>query len=365
MITDKKRRAILPLFVAGLALVAGCKDQLQEEKQIAFSMSETMYEHCEFTKAEMTTVKNEIRLFGKIEADNNKVAEVHSTVSGVVNKIHVGLGDYVKQGQTLASIQSIEVAAFQKEKLEAANAVTIAEKNLQVAKDLFSGKLNSEKDVALAEAELENARAELKRISEVHTIYNLKAGSEFDIVAPINGFIITKKIVPNELLRSDDNEALFSIADTRDLWAVAYVNESNISKITEGQTVSVSTLAFPDTIFTSKIEKIYNVIDPQTKSIKIRAVIDNDNFQLKPDMNCTVTVSYPESEMMTTIPSSAVIFDKNKYWVMVFKDKNNMETREVDIYRQLGDVTYIKSGINNGETVISENGLLIYDAIND
>jgi len=348
-----------------LFLANACAEQKLEEDHVIYSMSDTMYSRCEFSVATETMVKNEIRLFGKIEADNNKVAEVHSTVSGIVKSIHVGLGDYVQQGQILASMQSIEVASFQKEKLDAINSVTISEKTLQVVRDLFAGKLNSERDVALAEKELENARAELNRIEEIHKIYNLKGGSQFDIITPISGFIITKKIVTNELLRSDDMDAIFSIADTKDMWAVAYVSESDISKIAEGQNIAVKTLAFPDITYQSKIEKIYNVIDPQTKSIKIRGVINNDNLQLKPDMNCTVTVSYPEDKRMVTIPTSSVIFDKSKYWVMIFKDRHNIETRKIEIYRQLGDITYVKNGITDGETVISKNGLLIYDAIND
>jgi cobalt-zinc-cadmium efflux system membrane fusion protein len=82
-------------------------------------------------------------------------------------------------------------------------------------------------------------------------------------------------------------------------------------------------------------------------------------------MNCTVSVSFSENQKMIAVPSSSVIFDKSKYWVMVFKDKYNIETRKVEIYRQLGDLTYIKSGLTEGETVISKGGLLIYDAIND
>jgi len=82
-------------------------------------------------------------------------------------------------------------------------------------------------------------------------------------------------------------------------------------------------------------------------------------------MNCTVSVKYSESEKMIAVPSSALIFDKSKFWMMVFKDKKDIETRKVETYRQLKDTTYIKSGIGEGETVISGNALLIYDAIND
>jgi cobalt-zinc-cadmium efflux system membrane fusion protein len=99
--------------------------------------------------------------------------------------------------------------------------------------------------------------------------------------------------------------------------------------------------------------------------MKVRVKIFNADLKLKPEMNCTASLSFSENQKMIAVPSSSVIFDKSKYWVMVFKDKHNIETRRVEIYRQLGDLSYIKSGLTEGETVISKDGLLIYDAIND
>lgn len=338
---------------------------MPEEKATAFSMSDSMMAKCEFYKVIQTDAKNEIRLFGKIAADNSRMARVTPVVGGVVKSIKVELGDYVTQGQLLASIQSSEVAEFQKEKLDALNDVAIAEKNLQITKDLFLDKLNSEKDVAVADRELVKAKAELVRINEIYSIYNLKDGSIFDVVAPISGFVISKKISQNEQLRSDNSEPIFSIAEISEVWVLANVNESDIAKIQVGYEVAVRTLAFPDISFPGKIDKIFNVIDPETKSMKVRVKIANPDLKLKPEMNCTVTVSYSENQQMLTVPSSAVIFDKSQYWVMIFKDKHNIETRKVEVYRQLGDLTYLKSGIKEGESVISKNGLLIYDAIND
>lgn len=354
---------------AGIALcvliLSSCGSKQEEETLKTFTMSDAMLKKCEFYTAGEQDVKNSIRLFGKIEADNNKMAQIYPILSGVVTSINVGLGDYVKQGQILASIQSVEIAGFQKERLDAINDVATAEKNLQVAKDLFSGKLNSERDVTIATKELEMAKAELKRINEIYSIYNLKSGSVYNIVAPMSGFVITKSIFQNEQLRSTDAEALFTIAETKEIWAVANVNEIDISKIKEGYDVSVQTLAFPDQPYKSKIQKIYNVIDEQTKSMKIRTSLPNEDFKLKPEMNCTVDVHYSENQKMITIPSASIIFDKNKYWVMVFRNRHDIETREVGVYRQLGDISYIKHGINPGEKVISQNGLLIYDALND
>lgn len=352
--------------LASFILCMSCGDKKQsQEVSVAFSASDTMLAKCEFFQLQPEDVKNEIRLFGKITADNNKMAQVYPVVSGIVKSIHAELGDYVKQKQVLASIQSSEVASFRKEKLDAINDVAIAEKNLQVARDLFAGKLNSEKDLAVAERELEKAKGERERINEIYSIYSLKGGSLYNVTAPISGFVVSKKINQNEQIKPDNSEPVFSIADIYEVWALANVNESDIAKIQVGYDVTVNTLAFPDIPFKGKIDKIFNAIDPLTKSMKVRVKIPNNDLRLKPEMNCTVGVSFSENKKMIRVPSSAVIFDKSKYWVMVFKDRHNIETRKVDIYRQLGDFTYIQTGLQEGETVISKNGLLIYDAIND
>lgn len=348
-----------------MAGAAGCQSRQVAETSTAFSLSDTMMAKCEFYKAASKQLKNEIRLFGRLEADNNKTAQVFSVVGGLVTSINVGLGDYVKQGEVLATIQSSEVANYEHERQDAVNEVAISEKKLQVEQDLFAGKLNTEKDVKVAEAELNKAKANLARLKEIYSIYKFKKGSVFPVVAPISGFVTTKKININELLISEEHEPLFSIANTNEIWAVAYVNESNISQIKENYEANVNTLAFPEITYKGKIEKIYNVIDANTRSMKFRVRISNNDFTLKPDMSCTVSVRYSENDNMIAVPSSAVIFDKSKYWVMIFKDRYNLETRRVEPYRQLGDTTYIQSGLSEGETIISGNGMLIYDALND
>lgn len=348
-----------------LVLTGSCGNQKVGEMITTFTMSDTMMSQCKFYTAKSEEVKNEIRLFGKITADNNKMAQVYPIVSGIVKSINVELGDYIRQGQILAAIQSSEVASYQKEKLDAINDVAIAEKNLQVAKDLFAGKLNSEKDIAVAERELEKAKAELARINEIYNIYSLKSGSIFNVTAPISGFVVTKQINQNEQLKLDNPEPVFSIADINEVWALANVNESDIAKIKIGYDATVKTLAFPDLPFHGKIDKIFNAIDPETKSMKVRVKIPNADLKLKPEMNCTVSVDFSENRNMIAIPSSAIIFDKSKYWVMVFKDRHNIETRKVEIYRQLGETTYVKLGLQEGDTIIYQNGLLIYDALND
>ncbi|MBL7930532.1 MAG: efflux RND transporter periplasmic adaptor subunit, partial [Bacteroidia bacterium] len=217
-----------------LSAFSACKQKPEKEENTSFVLSDTMFRRCEFTKVRMEDVKSQLKFFGKVEADNNKMAHVYPVTGGIVAKVDIELGDYVKEGQLLAIVRSSEVADFQRQLLDARSNVAIAEKNLQVARDLFAGKLNSEKDVLAAEKELEKSKAELNRISEVYSIYHLKEGSEYRITAPMSGFIIKKDITQNEELRSDRAEEVFTIAQINEVWVLANVNESNISKVELG-----------------------------------------------------------------------------------------------------------------------------------
>jgi len=358
----KKKITAILLMTAFIA----CKSKQPEEKlEAGFTLTDTMMASTRFAKAETQTVKNELRLYGKITADNNKLSEVFTIVGGNVQKVNVELGDYVKQGKVLATIRSSEVAGYDKERMDANNDAVIAEKNLQVAKDMFAGKLNSEKDVMAAESELKKAQASKQRINEVYGIYDLKSGSLYNVTAPISGFIIEKNVTQNVLLNLDNIKNLFTIAQIDEVWVLANVNESDIGTVAQGMDASVKTISYPDKEFNGKIDRIFNILDPDTKAMKVRIRISNKDLALKPEMSATVTLRFNENKKLIAIPSNAVVFDKSKNWVMVYHDKSHIETRPVEVYRVVGDTTYISNGLSESENVITQNQMLIYDALND
>ncbi len=306
-----------------------------------------------------------MKFYGKITADNNRLIEVFPIVGGNVLKVNVELGDYVQKGQVLAIIRSSQIAEYEQQMMDAKNDLLIARNNYRVAQELFNGKLNSEKDVIEAKGQVDKALSQLNRIEEIYKIYNVKEGSLYEVKAPISGFIIEKHINQDMLLRSDKTDNIFDIAQINEVWAIANVNESDINQVRLGENASVTTLSYPDKVYTGKVDKIFNIIDPQTKAMKVKIILPNPDYLLKPEMRATIKLSYTEEKNMLAVPSKSIIFDKSKYYVMVYHDKNNIETRQVEIFRQLDDLTYISSGLSEHEQVIVKNQLLIYDAIND
>ncbi len=356
------------LFVASMLVVTlySCSDnKKKEETATAFVLSDVMLSTTQTAPARSMPLKNELSFYGKITADNNKLIEIYPIVGGNVMNVNVELGDYVTKGQVLASIRSTEVASFEKDLIDAKNDVLVAKNSVKVAQELFEGKLNSERDVLEAKSQLEKAESQLHRIKEVYSIYNIKKGAFYNVLAPISGFIIQKNINQDMLLRSDRTDNIFDIAQINEVWAIANVNETDINQVKLGEEASVTTLSYNDKVFKGKVDKIFNIIDPETKAMKVQIKLNNPDYLLKPEMRANIKLSYNEDKNMIAIPSAAIIFDKNKNFVMVFKDRNNIETRQVEVFRQVGDISYISAGLKVDEKVMTTNGLLVYNALNN
>ncbi|REG96035.1 efflux RND transporter periplasmic adaptor subunit [Flavobacterium aquicola] len=357
-------------LIIGIALVSltvtSCKKEAENlQTNTSFALSDMMLKTTTTAIAQTQKVKNELSFYGKITADNNKMIDVYPLVGGNVVKVNVELGDYVKKGQVLATIKSTDIADFEKQSLDAKSDLLVAKNNLKVAQELFDGKLNSESDVLQAKSEVAKAQSQLSKIQETYKIYNIKAGSIYEVTAPISGFIIQKSINQDMLLRSDRSENIFDIAEISEVWAMANINEIDINKVKLGIDADVTTLSYPDKTFKGKVDKIFNVIDPETKAMQARIKLQNPGYLLKPDMNANIKLSFNEDKSMIAIPSNAIVFDKSKNFVMIFKDRHNIETREVQVYRVVGDTTYISSGLKENEKVITNNQLFIYRSLND
>ncbi|GGF29719.1 efflux RND transporter periplasmic adaptor subunit [Flavobacterium limi] len=360
-----KHKLIIGIAIVSLS-IAGCKKEVENPQiNTSFALSDNMLKTTTTAVAQTQPVTNELSFYGKITADNNKMIDVYPLVGGNVIKVNVELGDYVKKGQVLATIKSTDIADFEKQSLDAKSDLLVAKNNLKVAQELFDGKLNSESDVLQAKSEVNKAQSQLSKVQETYKIYNIKAGSIYEVTAPISGFVIQKSINQDMLLRSDRSENIFDIAEISEVWAMANINEIDINKVKLGIDADVTTLSYPDKVFKGKVDKIFNVIDPETKAMQARVKLQNPGFLLKPDMNANIKLSFKEDKSMIAIPSDAIVFDKSKNFVMIFKDRNNIETRQVEVYRVVGKTTYISGGLKENEKVITNNQLFIYRALNE
>jgi cobalt-zinc-cadmium efflux system membrane fusion protein len=301
-----------------------------------------------------------IKLNGKVEPNEAKQAKVFALVSGKIQSVNAELGDYVKKGQVLAVLKSTEVAGISNDLSSAESNVTMTKKALETSKEMYDAKLATEQDYLNAKITYDKAVSELNRASQVAAITGGKSSS-YTITSPISGFIIEKNITNNSEVRTDNNNDLFAIADLSNVWIMANVYEADLSSIHIGDPVKVNTLANPEKDYLGKIDKIYNMLDPVTRTMKVRITMDNPGNELKPEMFATIKVNGKASGKELTIPSRAIVMDNSKNYVVIRKD-NKMEVREINLIKRVDSKAYI-SGLSLGDEVVVTSQLFLYEAL--
>jgi len=351
------------LFAMCLFVLPSCSGDKTEKKENTIEISDSLIKSMTVGIARTTQVRNELKLTGKVIADQNKQIQVYPFVSGIVKSVNVELGDYVEKDQVIALIRSGDVADYQKQFIDAKSNFDLAKKNMQVAEDMYASKLMSERDYISAKQDLNKAQGDYTKSQELQKIYSIDNGSEYVVKAPINGFIIEKNINKDMQIRADNSQAMFTVSQLTDVWVLANVYETDIDKVKEKDTVFVTTIAYPDKIYKATIDKVYNVLDPQTRVMKVRVKLENPDYLLKPEMYANVVVNYAEKQSMITISSSALVFDNSNNYVLVYGGGKNFTVKKVDLYKTIGAKAYIRSGLAEGDRIVTFNQLLIYNAL--
>ncbi len=351
-------------FVFVFSLLA-CSKKNEKGTPVGFRLTETLSKGKELAIVRKEIVNTELSLNGKVTMDEDKVARVFPLAGGFVRDLYVELGDFVKKGQVLAIIRSPEIAGFTRDGVEAEAQLRVAEKNIMVAEQLYKTGNISEVELINARKEVESAIGEVDRTRAVLDMYSAGKESIYPIKSPVSGIILQKNIALNMELRTEDISPVFVVGNLDEVWIMANVYESDIPTIKEGFEAEIITTSYPNKVYKGKIDKVFNIIDVETKVLRARVTLPNPNYELKPEMFAQVKVKYKESFSKVTVPSSCIIFDKSRYYVMVYKSDDQIETREVKIFKEQSGVIYIESGLQEGEQVMTKYQLLVYDALND
>jgi cobalt-zinc-cadmium efflux system membrane fusion protein len=167
------------------------------------------------------------------------------------------------------------------------------------------------------------------------------------------------------VLRPDNGNPMFTISDLKDVWVWANVYEANLDKIHMGDQVDVTTLSYPGRIFKGRVDKVMHVLDPNTKVMKVRVVIDNPDYALRPQMYATVTATSTLQDKAIYVPLKALVFDHSQYYVLVYHGAGKADITPVERMSTVGNRVYLKSGVNAGDQVITTDALQIYDQLNN
>ncbi len=357
-------------WLAGLGtlmMLAACKgkvEQATESKQVC--VSDSLAKMITIDTAKTTLMKDELNLSGEVANDDNNVVKVFPFSSGQVLEVKVSLGDRVEKGQTLAVMRSADVAGNYTDLSSTQSDVAVTKRQLEQAEYLYKNGIASERDYTEAKENYNKAVAANSKVKSQLSINgggNTSENGMLTIKAPQSGYVVEKNITSGSFIRQDNNGSMFTISNMKDVWIWANVFESDISKVKVGYTAKVTTIAYPGKVFMGKVNEVSSVLDPDNKVMKIKIALPNPDMLLKPQMFTNVVITNNENTQSVSVPAKAIVFDSSKNYVVVYNSKCDLKVREVSIIKTVDDVTYIGSGLQPGDRVISKNQLLLYDAI--
>ncbi len=360
-------KQVIIALLAGTVLLSACehKEQIAEVNK-KFVLSDTMLNMIQTDSVRECNISDELSLSGEVSFNENNVVKVFPRSSGQVLETKVSIGDRVEKGQALAVIKSADVAGSYSD-LAGANAdLAISKRQMDNAESLYKNGISSQKDYNEAKQNYDKALAARNKAQSVISINGgskANAEGQYVLTAPISGYIVEKKIAAGAFIRPDMGDNLFTISDMKNVWVYANVYEMDIKNIKEGYTAKVVPVAYPDKIFTGKIDKVSQVLDPQSKAMRVRISLDNKDMLLKPEMFIKVIVSNEESRKAICVPSSSIVPQDNKNYVVVYKSKNDLHIAPIEIIKTVGDKTFIKSGVEPGELVITKHQLFIFNQL--
>ena len=361
------QKALYVLSCAGMAFFLSCNEHsvsVSDDRQ-PYIIPDSLLKTLTIDSVRKGELINAITLTGQVDFNQDHVVNIFPLISGNIQDIPVVLGDYVTQGQVLGVIRSPEMAQYSSDILNAETNERLADLTLDKTKDMYKTGLASKADSLSAEVALQQAKAEVLRSQRVLKINGGNTSGEYVVKAPISGFIVQKQVTNDQAIRTDNGANLFTISDLKNVWVWANVYESNMDKIHIGDEVDITTLSYPGRVFKGKVDKIMHVLDSSSKVMKVRIVIDNPDYALRPQMFASVVVTNTQHKQAIYVPSSAIVFDHSQYYVVVYHGGGKANITPIEKLGVLGDKTYVADGVNAGDQVIASQTIQIYDQLNN
>jgi membrane fusion protein, heavy metal efflux system len=310
---------------------------------------------------------------GKIGVNGDRATPVISPYSGRVTRVIAGLGDTVKAGAALATVEASEFVQAQNDLKVAAAQVKLARINETRKHALYDAKGGSLQDWQQAQADLASAETALNAVRNRLQIFgkteldiaNLESLQAMNpvatIVAPIAGVVVDRQVGPGQYLQAGGTP-VFTIADPSSVWLLANVREADSGSVNLGQPVEVRVLAYPKRIFKASVTYVAAVVDSVTHRLPVRAEIDNHDLALKPEMFATFRIVTSGATESPAVPAAAVVYEGAAAHVWVVAGDGLVAYRAIRTGRSDDGLVEVLDGLQAGERIVTKGGLFIDQA---
>jgi cobalt-zinc-cadmium efflux system membrane fusion protein len=332
-----------------------------------FNIPQDQMAHVQMVMVEPATMKHTLRLTGAVAYNAFKTTPVITQVGGPVSRILVLPGEHVKAGQPMLELSSPDYAQSLDAYLKAENSYRLEQKNYARAQDLYQHHAIAERDLEQAESDRNQAQADLNAADQGMKILGIKnpadlakatSSAQIPVLAPISGEVVERLVSPGQVVQAGQTQA-FTISDLSTVWVLANVYQADLAFVRSGDDVDVQTDAYPGS-FHGRISYVSPALDPNTRTLQARIVVDNPGEKLKKDMYCTVTVTAGSIASAIAVPDSAVLRDDNNQpFVYVVTGANQFGRRDVETGQSQSGKTQILKGISIGDKVVGDGSLFL------
>src|SRR6266851_2929000 len=384
---------LIPILIA--ALCGGCKRAAAPTTSSTppgnTATPESAQSHAiETETVALQPIAGAILATGKILVTEDRVANIGPIHGGRLVRLYAGQGAIVKKGQKLADLESADIDQAEADYLKAlsdyenarrtsAAEVKFAQATYDRTKMLFEKTITAGKNLQAAEHDLEVAKA-----SAANTVASTKAAliaarrhllilglkdsavdalvskpdltAVFSLTSPIEGIVVERNATIGATVGTDAN--VFKIIDISRVWIDANVFEKDLERVKFGQEVKVAVPAFPGSSFSGKVILVSSVVDPETRSVKVRTEVPNPDGRLKPDMFANVQIITDLHRTAISIPQAAVLDDGGKTVVFVSAG-NGYVKRGVNVGIQGNGRVEIIEGLQAGDKVVVKGNYLL------
>jgi cobalt-zinc-cadmium efflux system membrane fusion protein len=322
---------------------------------------------------------------GKVAVDEDRSTPVFSPYAGRVTKLLVRPGDSVTQGEPLFVIEAADTVQAQNDFIAAMTALNKARSALDLAqiqdkraKDLFEGKavplkdyqqtqatlIQAQNDLRSSQTALEATRNKLRILGLTEeAISNFQEKGRIDpnttIFSPIKGTVVQRKVGPGQYVNSGASDPVFVIGDLSTVWLTAFVRETDASKVSVGQEIAINVLALPGRALSARINYVSAAIDPATRRLLVRAILDNKDGLLKPEMFANVTIYSAGGHPAVGVPKQALIYEGDQVRVWVAHEDKSIELRQIKTGLANGDLVEVDGNLKPGEQIVTKGSLFI------
>jgi cobalt-zinc-cadmium efflux system membrane fusion protein len=310
---------------------------------------------------------------GKIGVNGDRTTPVVSPYSGRVTRVIARLGDTVKAGAALATLDASEFVQAQNDLGIAAAQVKLARINETRKHALYDAKGGSLQDWQQAQADLTAAETALDSVRNRLRIFGrspadiakMEAARSMSpvatLTAPIAGVVVDRQVGLGQYLQSGGTP-VFTIADPSSVWLLANVRETDAGLVKPGQSVEVHVLAYPKRAFKARVTYVAALVDPVTHRLPVRAEIDNRDGALKLEMFANFRILTSDATESPSVPEAAVVYEGEAAHVWVVAADGLLTYRAIRPGRSNDGLVEVLDGLKSGERVVTKGGLFIDQA---